>query len=294
MNVHDPETIALYAAGRLTADKAAAVEAHLAGCPECQAELAFWRGLGDTIDTSSAAAVPPSDLAERVLVQIHTPSGLQRAVQRTAALLHAQIFLVRREMWAASAAFMALVVVMAALSSQAGFLTALAPMAAAATLAATYGPQNDPASELTLSAPTSQWKILLARLSIVSAYNLILSLVASLVLVLIFPSELLGSIILAWLAPLAFLSALALLLSLWIGTSNAITISYAAWLLHYLQPSQFFGAWIPSLQIWENFLAAYRQFWESPVLLFGLTLAVLSLSLLSTRLPERNLQHRLS
>jgi hypothetical protein len=294
MNVHDPETIALYAAGQLAADEAAAVAAHLAGCAECQAELAFWRGLGDAIDTSNAAASPPPDLAERALAQIHAPSAWQRALQRTLALLRSQVVLVRREMWPASAAFMALVVVMAILSRHAGFLTALAPMIAAATLAATYGPQNDPASELTLSTPTSPWKILLARMSIVSAYNLLLSLAASLALLTIVPFDLLGRIILAWLAPLAFLSALALLLSLWIGSSNAITISYAAWLVHYLQPSQFTHAWPSSLQLWENFITAYRQFWESPALLLGLTVVIFSLSLLSTRFPERNMQHLLS
>ena len=293
MNVHDPETIALYAAGQLAADEAATVGNHLAGCPECQAELAFWRKLGAEINTSSAAAVPPPDLAERALKQAHAPSPLQRALQRTAALLQAQMVLVRREMWAASAAFMALVVVVALISDHAGFLTILAPMLSAATLAATYGPQNDPASELTLATPTSPWKILLARMSIVSAYNLVLSLAGSLALLLILPADLLGSIILAWLAPLAFLSALALLLSLWIGTANAITISYAAWLLHFLQPSQLFGAWMPSLELWENFLTVYRQFWESPVLLLGLAVVVLSMALLSTRFPEHNLQRRL-
>ena len=199
MNEHDPDTIVLYAAGQLAADEAAAVESHLPICPECQAALAFWRELGTEINTSSAAVTPPPDLAERALSQINAPSPLKRALQHTAALLRSQLILVRREMWAASAAFMALVIIMAFLSRQTGFLTALAPMLAAATLAAIYGPQNDPASELALATPTSPWKVLLARMSIVSAYNLVLALAASLALLLIIPVDLLGSIILAWL-----------------------------------------------------------------------------------------------
>lgn len=293
MNVHDPDSIALYAAGQLAADEAAAVESHLADCPDCQAELAFWRKLGSEINSSSAAATPPPDLAERALIQINAPSPLQRAWRQAAALLHSQIFLVRREMWPAAAAFMALVVVMALLSNHADILSGMAPMLAAGTLAAIYGPQNDPASELTLATPTSAWKILLARLSIVSAYNLALSLAASLALLLIIPADLLGSIVLAWLGPLAFLSALALLLSLWIGTANAITICYTTWLVQYMQPSRFFNVWTPSLQIWETFLTTYRQFWESPGLLLGLSAAVVALALFTTRFPERVInQHR--
>lgn len=293
MNVHDPDTIALYAAGQLTADAAAAVESHLADCADCQDELAFWRELGAEINTSSAALPPPPDLAERALKQINAPSPLQRAWRQSAALLRSQFVLVRREMWAAAAAFMALVVIMALLSDHTGFLTGLAPMLAATTLAAIYGPQNDPASELALATPTSPWKILLARLSIVSAYNLVLSLAASLALLAIIPADLLGSIVLAWLGPLAFLSGLALLLSLWIGTANAITICYAAWLLHYIQPSEIFGAWAPSLQVWDAFLTAYRQFWESPILLLGLSAAVVALALVSSNFPERVInQHR--
>jgi Putative zinc-finger len=292
MNVHDPETIALYAAGQLAADEAAAVASHMADCPNCQTELAFWRELGSEINTSSAVITAPPDLAERALSQINAPSPLKHALNHTAALLRSQFILIRREMWAASAAFMALVIIMAFLSRQTGFLTALAPMLAAATLAAIYGPQNDPASELALATPTSPWKVLLARMSIVSAYNLVLSLAASLALLLIIPADLLGSIILAWLGPLAFLSALALLLSLWIGTANAITICYAAWLMQYFQPSRFVGVWTPTLQTWENFLTAYKQFWASPGLLLGLTVVAVCLALLSSSIPERSLQHR--
>ncbi|HEX2995101.1 MAG TPA: hypothetical protein VHP14_09755 [Anaerolineales bacterium] len=60
-----------------------------------------------------------------------------------------------------------------------------------------------------------------------------------------FPPDLLGVLALGMLAPMAFLSALALLLSIWIGTSNAIAISYILWLLQSI-PYQSVGTWIVS------------------------------------------------
>jgi hypothetical protein len=101
----------------------------------------------------------------------------------------------------------------------------IAPLIAAGSLSLLFGPEHDPAHELTLSTPTSSWKLLLARLSIVSAYNLMLAIIAMLILMIAFPPGLLGTLALGMLAPMAFLSALALLLSIWIGTSNAIAIS---------------------------------------------------------------------
>jgi hypothetical protein len=119
--------------------------------------------------------------------------------------------------------------------------------------------------------------VLLARLTLVHAYNLGLALVASLFLLLAIPPDLLGILILSWLGPMTCLSALALLLSLWIGTSNSIAIAYGLWLLQFpryelvVDPSTT-AAWLPVLE-------AYRQFWGSPLLLIGLGILLLIIAL---------------
>ncbi|HMB23295.1 MAG TPA: hypothetical protein VKP08_10715, partial [Anaerolineales bacterium] len=202
-------------------------------------------------------------------------------------LLYSQTFLVQREMWPATAAVMALGVMVAVVSKHAEFIYFVAPLIAAASLSILFGPEHDPAHELALSTPTSSWKLLLARLSIVSAYNLALTILALLVLMIAFPPDLLGALALGMLAPMAFLSALALLLSIWVGTSNAIAISYILWLLQSI-PYQSVGTWIVSPG-WSAFLLAYRSFWQSPMLLLVLSVPLLLAALWSANRPRLEL-----
>jgi hypothetical protein len=188
---------------------------------------------------------------------------------------------------------MAIGVVAALLVEKEGVIHFIAPMVAATSLAVIYGPEHDPAIELALSTPTSPWKILLARLTLVSGYNLLLTLMASLVLLVIVPLDLFGTLILAWLGPLTFLSALALLLSLWIGTSNAVTIVYGLWLAQYIQPAQTIGVWNLS-PAWEAFFSAYQRFWQDPMLLLTFSLLLLGVALLSANRPERMFSQRMA
>lgn len=288
MNTHYPEQIPLYVAGQLNADERAALEQHLHGCPDCQAELRFWRELATEVVASSASTRAPADLADRAIKRIQAPSPLVRTLLSSFSLLRAQAYLVRSEMWPASAAVMALGVIVSLLSRQTGVISFIAPLMAAASLASLYGPQNDPASELMLSTPVSPWKVLLARLTLVSGYDLLLTLAASLVLLALVPAELFGMLVLSWLGPLTFLSALALLLSMWIGTNNAITLSYGLWIAQYIWPPQTLEGSVTA-QIWEAFLLSYRQFWQSPFLLMLLALVVMCLVLLSARRGEQAL-----
>ncbi|HSA99230.1 MAG TPA: hypothetical protein VLE49_01170, partial [Anaerolineales bacterium] len=142
---------------------------------------------------------------------------------------------------------------------------------------------HDPAHELTLSTSTSAWKLLLARLSIVSAYNLLLAMIAILVLMIAFPPGLLGTLALGMLAPMAFLSALALLLSIWIGAGNAITIAYVFWLMQYV-PYHLVGTWMAS-PAWRSFILAYYGFWQSPMLLLAFSVPLLVVVLWSVNRP---------
>jgi hypothetical protein len=293
MNAHETyqERLPMLAAGQLSAEESSLLQQHLENCPSCRAELNFWVSLSEEITAASAAVLPPADIPERALVQIRkdTASSLKADFLRTYNLMRAQAYLVKRELWPATAALMLLGVIVAWLSGHAEALSFLAPLVAAASMAAIAGPQNDPATELTNTTPTSPWKILLARLSVVSFFNLLMALFASLLLLPVIPQVFWGNLILTWLGPLAFLSALALLLSLWIGTSNAITITYALWIVQYLHVPQLSQAW-PALKVWDNFLIYFRLFWQSPALLLGLALAAVILAMVSTRHSKYSLK----
>jgi len=282
------EIIPFYVSGQMEPEEAACMKKHIAGCGECREEQSFWLQLSGAVTTESAAVVKPEGADVKALAKIRSNNVRFKIPERMLALLKAQAYLVRREMWPAIAAIMALGVIIVILSKEAVFLTFLAPLVAAASLAAIYGPQNDPASELSLSTPTSSWKILLARLTLVSGYNLMLALVSSFILSLVLPTEILGGLILSWLGPLTMLSALALMLSLWIGTGNAITISYGLWIIQFINPPRMLGD-LFSLQLWDKFLEGYRQFWHPPELLVPLAVLFFIAALISTRRSDQYL-----
>ncbi|HPL30514.1 MAG TPA: zf-HC2 domain-containing protein, partial [Anaerolineae bacterium] len=205
------ELLPLYAAGTLGEDERRAVATHLAACADCRAELALWQQVGGAVVAEDRALRAPSPaLVEGALLRARRRSlaehlaGLQRPVgwppvTRAWALLGAQVPLVRREIWPASALVMAIGCVVAILQggSQAGFfIQALAPLVAAAGLAMIYGPENDPSLELALATPTSPRQVLLARLVVVFGYDLALGLMATAGLVTVVPPALLGSVVL--------------------------------------------------------------------------------------------------
>ncbi len=280
MNAHQryEDWLPLYAAGQLDPFDRLEMELHLNACETCRADLDLWRAVGTEVTASSSEVLAPPGLAERALERVHAPSPFQRAFLRTASLLRAQVYLVRREMWPASAAVMAMGVIVTLLLKK-EVVHFVAPLVAAASLAAIFGPEHDPACELTRATPTSPWKVLLARLTLVHGYNLLLALASSLFLLTILPPALLWTLILGWLGPMTFLSALALLLSLWIGTGNSVAVAYGLWLIQF---PRFEVAFSPSTAAaWTPILEAYRQFWSSPLLLIGLGLLLLIVALWS-------------
>ena len=271
------EQIILYAANQLDEQTRADFEKHLADCADCQADLLLWRSVADEINASDSLVPAPAQLAESALETILAPSRLMRAFKSTAQLLRMQLLLMHNELWVGSAALMFIFLAMALLVARVEVLHFFVPMIAAGTVTLIYGSEHDPAAELTFATPISPWKILLARLTLVSAYNVFLALCATVGLLLILPPQALGELILGWLAPMTFLSALALLLSLWIGTSNALFISYTLWAAQYLALTSV-GEWFAFLDPW---LESYRQFWQNPALLFIFGFALILFALWS-------------
>lgn len=294
MNEHTyfEDLLPLYVAGQLDAAQRVEVERHLACCVDCRADLQLWMALSREVESSSRSAQAPRGLAERALARTRQPHPVVLAFRRSVQLLRAQAFLTRREMWPVSAAIMALGVIVALVSRHVEAVYFVAPLIAAASVAMLSGPAEDPAYELVLASPTSPWKVLLARLTVVSTYNLLLALAAGVALLSMIPPGLFGALVFGWLGPMAFLSVLALLLSLWIDTSNAMAISYMLWIAQYV-PSQAVGLWMAS-PAWERVLLSYRKFWQTPSLLCLLALVLVCLALWSVDLPAARLSRQAS
>ncbi|MBA4384337.1 MAG: hypothetical protein C0410_06345, partial [Anaerolinea sp.] len=252
-------------------------------CPECQTELAMWKAVSTEIETANQTLNLPADIPARAIKHIHAPNPLIAALRQSWLLIRAQFYIVQSELWLVSAIVMLIGVLVAVIAKKDMVVYLLSPLMAASTLAMLYGPDHDPANELARSTATSPWKILLARMSIMSCYNLLLGLVASLGLLLFVQPEMLGTIILGWVGPLAFLSSLALLLSVWWGTGIAIAVTYGLWLAQYIS-FKTISIWMPS-PIWSNFLSAYKNFWHEPLLLVGLSLLIALIALWSANQP---------
>lgn len=277
------ELLPFYAADTLEAAERLAVEEHLATCGDCRAELALWADVGAAIvDENAAIGAPPVSLVESALAAAlaAAPAPWERAWQ----LLGAQVKLVRREIWLASAFVMAIGYLVAVFGASEGAATnaleVIAPFMAAAGVAMIYGAENDPALEVTLATKTSPRQVLLARLALVFGYDLTLYLLATVGLLAVVPIDLLGSIILNWLGPMTLLSALALLLSVSIGTGNAVAAASMLWLSRWIargllgRSSYAVGLGSPVISLG----ATYDSLWSNT---FGLMIAAAVLTIVS-------------
>jgi len=285
MNEHTEfeEMIPLYVAGQLTKTQKTRLEVHLNTCKECRREVDLWSDVSQELIQADQLLVVPPGLPENAIRQLHSPNIWSGGLKKTWQLLQTQALLVRTEMWFVSALVMGMALLVAAISEKIAIIYFVFPLVSASTLAFLYGSDNDPAFELSRSTATSPWKILFARLSIISIYNLLLGMVSSYVLSSFIPTETLETIFLGWFAPLAFLSSLALLLSIWLDTGSAIAISYGLWVIQYL-PNYPAKEWA-NLQMFASFLTAYKAFWKNPILLISMSVLLLFLALWSANKP---------
>jgi len=292
MTAHEKWTnlVPFYVSGALPDKDRRTLEAHLSACPICRADAALWNSVASEIGNArdlSVAPIGPLDRALATITSLPTnmpefdPFQTKKPIPGRTRLLLAgelvkwQISILRKEIWPSVAAVTAIGIACAALTGVPGVFRMIAPLIAAASLAMICGPDNDPALELTSAAPISQGKILLARATLVFGYNLILAVIGGLFLGTVLPQETFLALILGWLGPMTFLSALALFLSLSFGTANSITAAYSVWFLRFLPAGSV--QWL--IQICDTpamgkLAAAYRSFWEQPLLLLPLAAAL--------------------
>jgi hypothetical protein len=231
----DASQLAEYAAGTLAGPERIAVAAHAAACSECQQGLVEWSSIRAAVLVARPATEPRRD----VLAGIHRQIAPGRRTQPLGPgflwqLLAAQVPLVRRQIWAASALVLSLgaLVTPALATSRGSLLALLAPVVAAAGVGFIYGPDNDPPLEVELATPTSPRLILLARLTLVFGYNFLLASGLSLILAGWDPAPgQLQALLLQWLGPMLLLSAASLALSLRFGSVIGVSLAILLWTL---------------------------------------------------------------
>jgi hypothetical protein len=243
------ELLAEYAAGTLDPAQRTKVADHLAGCTDCCAELAGWAALAAAAGPVPGPADVPSgpDLVYRVMVRSmqSEPPALRRRSRFSWALALAEVRLLRLPVLVASALVMALGVVLAAMHAPADgwagdILALVAPIVAAVGISGVYGPQRDPVFEVVAATPTSQRLILLIRITLVFGYDLALALTASVVVAAVgADAPGLRELVVAWLGPMALLSALCLVLVVWVGADVAMGAALVLWSLRVLAGSMF-------------------------------------------------------
>jgi hypothetical protein len=228
------ECLPWYANGTLDGPTSSALEAHLRECPTCCRELAAWQRLSAGVRAQPLPTLRPS--ARRRLVNATQPREWSSA-SLLPLLLRSQLPIIRGEIWLASALVLVLgtlvTLAVVAPGSEALLFVLVAPIVAAVGIAFIYGPSADPALEVELAAPVPPHLVLLCRVLLVFGFDLALALAGSLALALLRPGVSLWPLVATWLAPMAFLSALSLLLSvLFFDPGLGSLASMVLWVLH--------------------------------------------------------------
>jgi hypothetical protein len=195
--------------------------------------LKSWQAPG--ADPTAKARLIERLMQTRSITPVPVRPPLKMSLRWTWLILRAQIRLINGVTWTASALVLALGTIVTLLSFQTPNGTTLpiilvAPVVAAVGVAFLYGEDVDPPLELQMTTPVSPGMILLARLALLYGFNLLLALLCSIFLAATQAEISLLPLVLSWLAPMTFLSALALLLSvLLFDTTLSIVISMVAW-----------------------------------------------------------------
>lgn len=152
--------------------------------------------------------------------------------------LRSQLRVISKELWAASA----LVILIGTLVSFVAYqpekdtfapLVIFAPVVTAIGVALLYDAEYELCLEIEDATPAGVMLLLLARLLLIFGFNLAFTLCGSVLLSLVRAEISLGGLILAWLLPMTFLSALAFLMSVALrSTALSVTTSMVIWSVH--------------------------------------------------------------
>ncbi len=299
---HISDLLPAYLRGTLEHRTTSRVRQHLATCEACALELRAWSAIGAAAPLAfEPAELPSVDLMDAVWSQIDAPTArvsyvplaLRRYARHVGQLARAQVRLIPRAIWIASAitllggVCLALMVALNAGDAHGAAHAAIvlgifAPLVAAIGAAYVYSPQSDTGLELALATPTSPRLVLLSRLVIVVGYDLALSLLGSLALV-IGGRAGFGAVVGVWIGPLLLLSSVSLVLSLLLSGVAAITGAIVLWF------SRLAAAAVASAgSVWLHRVGApLAAFWQTSPVLIGLALALVAFAVLYVPRQER-------
>lgn len=220
-----------HASGMLEGPEQAVLEAHVQRCPTCRRELAAWESISAAV-RAQPVATPSRAGRYRLLALVRAQR--QRSLSLVPLLLRSQAKVIRGEIWAASAVMLAIGLLVTLASGSPGgealAFVMVAPIVAAVGMSFIYGPAVDPALETELASPTSARLVLLARLLLVFSFDLLLALGGSGLLALLWRGVPLWPLVSTWLAPMAFLSGLSLVLSVLSSDPGAgVLVSLSLW-----------------------------------------------------------------
>ncbi|MEU8057453.1 anti-sigma factor family protein [Microbispora bryophytorum] len=302
---HPTHHLPAYAAGHLTADDAAAVTAHLAGCPACATQARAWHRTATAVQDDTARVAPPApDLftaIRRRLTTTPNPSGARpvppyvptyrgnlgtRPLHRALGILTRQRTLIRWPVWTLAAALIAGGAILAALAPTghaAQILAMTVPLAAALAVAGTCGTDNDPPAELAATLPTPPRVVLLARLTLVLTATVTAGLLATLALSALTSGGGAAGLVTAWFGPLVPLSATSFALSVLYRPSAGVTTALALWLARALSTT----GQTPATGLSPAVLRLVDPLWTpGPAVLTAAAALVAATLLLSPRLPR--------
>lgn len=279
---HIADLLPEYVNNTLDPRRAQDVRNHLAACMACRVAWDAWRPIAAILQESAApvSAPAPPLMLPRIWTAI-AEAELRPATRRTPAahlawggrLLLAQARLIRGSVWLASACGFVAVLLYAefgATRPEVDTILGLSlPLIAAAGVAFLYGPESDPALEITRATPVPAGLVLLARWGLLAAYDLGLALGVTGVLA-TSAGRGLESLTALWLGPMALLSTISLLGALLLGPLVAVGGALALWLTRLVPFEAGRG---PHL--------APDPFWQTSPLIFVLAGALFLLAVLS-------------
>lgn len=206
-----------------------------------EAEAEQWAGELDAMLSKAALPVVKTDKQAALLLlmkkELPVPKSLLERVKETyaVALLLSQLRVIQREIWAGSAILLliGLIVTLSSPRDPLFSFAALAPIVAAASVGLLFDSDFQAMLEIEETSRASARLLLLARLTLVFGFNLVLALICSVILAIFDSETLLLPLILSWLAPMTFLSGLAFFLSITArNTLFAGAFSLVLWLGH--------------------------------------------------------------
>lgn len=277
----------------LSRDERVSVEAHLTTCVYCRQDVELLLATRTAFERSAALTpLPRADLFASIEAQLNRPQQPSRLmlvgehVSFLYQLVRAQIPLIRHDIWPSSTVVLVVGWIISFLLSaqqktpSGAVLAVFAPLIAALGLSVIYGSDSDSGLELAMTSPTSPQQILLARFVLVFGYNLITLLLLSVAFKLVFPAVELSALLEQWLGPMFFLSTMALLLSLAIGTQAAVIGSLVVWSIRVVAFSNL------DLRLNTGLLQATINFWSSTPILIGLAVLFLAAGLVIVKREE--------